>query len=579
MVATVGSAAGSAPKLNFYIGSSAAHDQDGPSGPSDRAEFVSSIGDCTPETFISDMRRTRETYGKTALKVETYHFILSHSHEELDPSSEYDGWIAHQFARAWAAESFPGRQAKLTTQRDNGRWEYSEAGDDVWVPGKWHTHVQVASVAEREVTLRWTDKDGVEQVKHYPAGRAIDGDIKNIHRLRGVTDRVVERELRYDNKRYMDECQKASRGDRVGRADLAQRKNRGYSDYDQVRSVLRNAQAQATSWTDYTDRAAADGVMVRGAGARGASYAWIGEDGSEQKARARKLGDAYMRSAVEEQCEMNVAALARGEQLEVPEPVLVPAASPREDRPVPEYTTRDGKPPWEDDKELAAYAERIEREGGTYEGMARAGIDEAFTDSFSTDVETLALVAEENGVEVVDGENGELFFAVDTPEGRTVMPAENLGAAYADRQALGHEINLILEGLENERREARGAEGPSRGSGERVRGIDHAQIDRGLAERERPSSDHGTERDDAGRGADRSRDGDVDLADQRRRLGELAAGPERAEEQRFAAGSGQDTRGDDRRGRGFERPGRSLRDAALDRADGGADRDDGFERD
>ncbi|GAA4746451.1 relaxase/mobilization nuclease domain-containing protein [Gordonia alkaliphila] len=585
MVATVGSAAGNAVALDRYIGHALAHDQNNPDGPSQRVEFASTIGDCAPETFIADMRRTRATYGKSGLKVETYHWILSHSHEEADPTSERDGWIAHELARTWAAEAFPGRQIKLVTQRDNGRAELTKGGV-VWVPGKWHSHIQVASVAEREATIRWIDKSGVEQTKRYPAGRAIDGTMKNLHRVRGVTDAVVERELQYSNRDYMAACRKASRGDQVTRADYAQRADRGYSDHDQVRATLRHAQAQATSWEDYIDRAAAEGVMVRGAGKSGASYAWIGEDGTDQKARARKLGDAYTRRAVEAQCERNVAALARGETLEAPEPVLAPPSPPREGRPVPEFFTTDGKPPWESDKELADYVEQVEREGGTYEGRAREGLNEALADPFSTDADTLAVVAEEHGVEMVDGDNGALVVVVETDGGRAAIPAERLGGAYADRDALEHELEVIQEGIDDGRDQARGAEGAAHGGHVQlrdVRSIDSALIDAAIAERDRESA-----RLRAGRGSevgreDGGRDG-IDLAEQRRRLGEVAAAgarPERSargDERAVARAGADDGRADQRRDRA-QQPRRTLRDQALDRAARPTDRDRGDDGD
>lgn len=209
MVTLSGSAAGNAAALNHYISQALAHDADNPNGPSDRVEIESTIGDCDPATFIPDMRRTRALHGKEELKVETYHYVLSHTHEECDPNDPSMGLVAHSLARAWAREALPGRQIKLTTQRDNGRWVEGSDGR-VWQPGKWHTHVQVASVAESEVSLSWEAKDGHPAVTHYRAGRAMDGPLKNIHRLRGEVDRVVLRDLGYDNAAFIDVCREAS---------------------------------------------------------------------------------------------------------------------------------------------------------------------------------------------------------------------------------------------------------------------------------------------------------------------------------------------------------------------------------
>ena len=355
-----------------YLSKASAHDQDRPGGPSARVEHVSTLGDCRPESFVGDMLRTRLAYGKGELEIDAYSYVLSHSHEELDPGDDQLGAVAHGLAREWAREAWPGRQVKIVTQRDNGRWE-GDGDERVWVDGHWHSHVVVANVAEQDVTLRWRNADGDELVKSYPAGRAIDGDLKNIFRLRHVTDDVVMREWRYDNAAYVEACQRFADG-AASKQDLAQRAERGYSTYDQVRLKLRTAAAQSTDWDDFVARCQAAAVDVRVRGKSGVSYSWVGDDGLERKARARGkdgIGPEFTRAEIEARCAENVAALERGETLEAPaQELVVPTTTVAPDRPRPVYLTDDGRPPWADDQALEAYAQRVRERGGTYEGRA-----------------------------------------------------------------------------------------------------------------------------------------------------------------------------------------------------------------
>lgn len=364
-----------------YISGAAAHDQSRPGGPSARVELMSTLGDCQPDTYVSDLWRTRLAYGKADLEIDAYSYVLSHAHEELDPTDDSLGPVAHELAREWAREAWPGRQVKIVTQRDNGRWEEDTTGQRAWVEGKWHSHVVVASVAEQAVELKWTDAKRVEQTKHYAPGRAVDGDLKNIFRLRHSVDAVVLREWQYDNAAYVEACRRFSEGS-AAKQDLAQRAERGYSSYDEVRAKLRTAAAQAPDWDDFVARCQAGAVDVRVRGKGGVSYSWVGDDGLERKARARGqsgLGAEFAKAEVEKRCELNAAALARGEQLEVPEQVLVvPTSTLAPDRPRPQYLTADGRPPWESGQNLDAYAQRVRETGGTYEGrLAQALLAEA----------------------------------------------------------------------------------------------------------------------------------------------------------------------------------------------------------
>ncbi|MFT3663249.1 MAG: hypothetical protein QM809_18355 [Gordonia sp. (in: high G+C Gram-positive bacteria)] len=396
-----------------YLSSAASHDQDNPHGASARVELMSTLGDCSARTFMDDLRRTRVAYGKAHLEVEAYSYVLSHAHEEADPLDDEAGRRVHELAREWAADAFGGRQVKLVTQRDNGRWE-GDGDDRIWVEGHWHTHIVVANVAEEPVTLRWTDAEGVVRTKHYRAGRAIDGDLKNIYRLRGITDDVVLRRWGYDNKAYVEACRRFNEGS-ASKQDLAQRAERGYSTYDQVRVKLREARSQADSWTDYVTRLQAVAVDVRVRGKSGVSYAWVGDDGLERKARARGkagIGAEFTRVEVEKQCATNAETLARGESLEAPEPVLVmPSTTVLPDRPKPVYLTPDGRPPWEQADAREDYVEYVKATGGTYEGRA--------AEALGVDAETAARAGVDIGVETgtvvatVDAGDGPVGFEID----------------------------------------------------------------------------------------------------------------------------------------------------------------------
>ncbi|GAC80850.1 FoF1-type ATP synthase, membrane subunit b or b' [Gordonia malaquae] len=428
MVATMLSSVDSAWGLDDYLSAGTpAHDQANPAGPSQRVEYCSTIGDCRPETYLADVGRTRADYGKTKLELETYHLIFSHSHQELDPDDPYQVWLAHEFAKEASAKAFPGRQIKITTQADNGRWEESaQTGERVWVKGKIHSHCQIANVAEEAVTLEWTDKNGNAKTVHYPAGRAVSSDMKNLARIRyQVTDPLVMERFGFDNEAYMEACRgfgndgngnfgSLGAGDRKALARAAEGKTNAY---DELRMRLRIARAQATDWGDYEARLAADGVhtLRRGGNGDGVSYKWIDADSGVASRPARAggrsgVGDEFKYASVVEQCERNAAAIERGETLVVPERVLVvPTNSTAADRPKPVYLTADGKPPWEDDQALEAYAAQVRSTGGTYEGLAAQ-----------------ATVSAEpvEGVTLDENLHGQITATVDTPSGPLVMDVD-----------------------------------------------------------------------------------------------------------------------------------------------------------
>lgn len=434
MATTMISPAGSLPALDGYIGSIAAKDIDAPDGPTERAEFVSTIGDCTSANFTERVRENARQQGQTKLAHEAYHLIISQAHDEADPHDEQAGHRQHAMARALVAKRFPGHMAKLVTQRDNGRWVEGPDGERTWTPGKWHTHCIIANASSREAVLEMADGSQ----RRYTAGRAIDGPMKNIYAIRhgpGGTDELILEHMGYDNRAYVDACTRAStgRGDRASAKDLAQRadpEGRGYSSHDEVRVKLREARALATDWDDYTARLAADGVHTRVTGKSGVSYAWVGDDGLEHKARARGktgLGNDFTKAKVEAACEINAGRIAKGEELVAPERVMVPAPAVPVERPRPVYLTPDGKPPWE--REVDEYAAKVQERGGTVEQIARERIDLALEDSWITDRDHLIAAAPDHGI-TVSGRTDEPLIGLDTTGGRIVFEAGHLGENY-----------------------------------------------------------------------------------------------------------------------------------------------------
>ncbi|MFJ7619818.1 hypothetical protein ACIQYZ_13555 [Rhodococcus erythropolis] len=446
MVATVISSTDNAYGLDMYLSAStAAHDQSNPAGPSARVVHCSTLGDCTPKTYLKDVGRVRADFAKTGLALETYHVILSHSHEELDPDDPFHLWLAHRFAREQMARSFPGRQIKIVTQADNGRWEVAaDTGERVWVKGKVHSHCQIANVAEEEVTLEWRDAEGNVKSAHYPAGRAFSSEMKNVLRVRAVTDEVVREMFAYDNEAYMQACRESAESSGMGAGDrkaLARQAEGKTSHYDELRMRLRIARASATDWDDYTARLAADGVHVHKRGGRGdgVSYKWLDTPAARAGGRSG-VGDEYKYAAVVEQCTANAAAIERGEELAVPERTLVvPTNSVAADRPRPVYLTPDGKPPWEDEQSMAETVDRVRATGGTYEGRALRAT------ALPRREPDVALVRVDDGavVATVQTESGPLVMDV-APEYRAVL-GDALATARAQREAEKLEIMAGLD--------------------------------------------------------------------------------------------------------------------------------------
>lgn len=477
------SPAGNVVALDRYIGSVASKDAGSPM-PTLRAEYVSTIGDCTAESFVADLRRTRRRFGKENLKVDGYHVIVSQTHEEADPRDEQAGHRQHQVVRELVRRRFPGHQAKLVTQRDNGHWGDSE-GEPVWVPGKWHTHVIVANVSEREAVLELIAPDGSRSERRYRAGRAIDGAMKDIKQLRRGTDELVLERLGYDNAAYIDVCRKAGegRGNRGTTRDMAARTDPngpGYSSHDEVRVKLREARALAESWDDYVSRLGGNGVQVKVTGKSGVSYGWVGDDGVEHAASARSrrgkdgLGNDFTKANVEKQCTVNAAAIARGEVLEAPERAMVPASALVGDRPMPEYRTADGKPPWE--RDVDEYAVTVRESGGTFEEQARERIDLALIDDWVTDRDHLIAAAPDHGVEVTGRTTDEPLIALDTSDGRIAFAAGHLGDEYTGDQ-LDRRIRSKRRARNNDN--GRGPRGTAGGDPERRPAAD-TRLDAGI---------------------------------------------------------------------------------------------------
>ncbi|OBA40774.1 hypothetical protein [Gordonia sp. 852002-51296_SCH5728562-b] len=522
MAVTEISPAGNVTALDHYTGNIASKDAGSPE-PTQRVEFISTLGDCTPETFVDRLHENTVVHGKQGLKHKAYHVILSQTHDEADPHDEQAGHRQHVMARALIRNKFPGHMAKLVTQRDNGRWVETPDGERTWQPGKWHTHCIVANASSREAVLEMPD--GTE--RRYAAGRAIDGEMKNIHSIRhgpGGTDELILEHFGYDNARYVGDCREAAkgRGEHATTRDLAQRSDPdgpGYSSHDEVRVKLREARSLADSWDDYVSRLAADGVTVRAAGKGGASYGWTTDEGVAMKERARKIGPDFTRASVEAQCALNAERIAAGEVLEPPERVLLPAPPPAAERPVPVFLTPDGKPPW--DRDLDGYAVGVRERGGTYESVARERIDLALVDDWVTDRDHLIAAAPDHGL-TVTGRVDEPLIALDTHDGRVEFSTGHLGPEYTGGQ-IDRRIKHKRKGRDHDRdrRPGSAAERVAErrpADGIRVERVDatavgalHAANARRAAERLAEQHDRGR----AGTGDDGERAGEVGQPDRR----------------------------------------------------------------
>lgn len=577
MATTMIGPADSLPALDHYLGNIASKDHDSPE-PTERAEYCSTIGDCTPETFVARVRENAAQRGKGHLKHEAYHLIVSQSHEEADPYDPQAGHRQHVMATALVKRRFPGHMAKLVTQRDNGRWVETADGERVWQPGKWHTHCLVANVSSREAVLELAD--GTEL--RYKAGRAIDGAMKDINAIRlgpGGTDELILEHFGYDNAAYVEACRAAAkgRGARATTRDMADRAEHGYSSHDEVRVKLREARAVATSWEDYSARLEADAVWTRVTGKSGVSYAWVGADGGEHAASARSrkgrdgLGNDFTMASIKNQTTLNAERVAAGETLEAPERALVPMAPTERPRPV--YLTPDGKPPWEHD--LDDYAQRVRESGGTYEQRARERIDLALEDDWITDRDRLIVAAPDHGIEV-SGRIGEPLIALDTRDGRIAFESGRLGDEYSGDRLDRRIKTRRKDRTDDDDRGARSEAGRATGgrsaasAGTRIERIDGAAVAALSAANLRRAAERRAELDDRG-----SQHIDHGVGDtEGRRLDEPADRAGREGGQRGQLGRGAGGQGD--RGRGQARSATPIRDLAVqresERAGDGGDR-------
>ncbi|MCD2143720.1 relaxase/mobilization nuclease domain-containing protein [Gordonia paraffinivorans] len=456
MVATVISATQNAEALDRYLTAMPAHDAN-----SERFDFVSTVGNCTPETFVADMRDTRIAEGKTGLRVETYHSILSFSHEEADPTNAFHGWLCHQVACEYAKAAFPGHQAKIVTSRDNGRWELDPNGEKVWLPGKWHCHLQIANVAEAAAEVRWRGADGVEHVRKYQAGRAIDGFLKDRTRLKTITNEVVRRELGYDNWAFMrarrehavkqrreqlTAAELAARSEQIAAADEAELARIKAAD-DQVDSLVEDMRRRlhpvlstSTDWEQFTTRAVTEAeIEVRASGKNGCAYIDVA---TGQRVRARKMGPQFNRTRVTEQLARNAEAVAEGAELA---PTKLPRWTPPKGMPAPVYLDEDGKPArpvWEREALANGYEELVARleATGTVEGFVRESLDRARADKrAAAGFEGLVQAAADHGLGLDDTSDGLVVYARVGPAQGFGCRVTELGAQYRGLDELARE--------------------------------------------------------------------------------------------------------------------------------------------
>lgn len=477
MAVTVLSPAGDASALDEYITSHAAKDAGERDGFGRRVEYCSTRGNTSPETFVADVLRNQEAHGKTGLKHVSWHMVISWSNEEAAIDDEIAGAECHRVSMAIAEKSFPGRMIKGVTQRDNGRWE-GEGADRQWVPGKWHTHLQVAHISERAADVAFVGKGGAVRTRRYRAGRAVDGSMRNIARVRAITDEVVAEQLGYDNKAYVRACRPVTE---TTRQDVSQRVARGYSNHDEVRERLDAAVASSRNWGEYVMYANAYDIDVKTHGKSGASYAWRDDAGTEHKARARKLGNGYNRAGVEER-QLGHAGVTAPSRTKA----INDAAAARH----PEYA------------------------GQTYEDRMRAQIDALVDDPAVVTTVDVAVASTERGIGVSRD-----VVSVRTPEGAVACAPEHLGQDYGLLRVMDRAKETTTKEKNSDRSNDRGntrggsesstvAAERARRSAERLRALEHTQRILDDAERDERSASA-----DRGSGHDRravARDGGAD---------------------------------------------------------------------
>lgn len=475
MAVTVLSPAGDARALDDYITSHAAKDAGEAHGFGTRVEYVSTRGNTSPETFVADVLRNEAVHGKSDLKHTTWHMVISWSNEEAAIDDEVAGAECHRVSMAIAERAFPGRMIKGVTQRDNGRWE-GEGADRRWVPGKWHTHLQIAHVSERAAEVSFAGKGGAVRTRRYKAGRAVDGSMRNIARVRAITDEVIAEQLGYDNHAYVRACRPTAE---VTREDVSQRAQRGYSTHDEIRERLDAAVAGSRDWDAYVAHAATDDIEVKTHGTGGASYAWRDDEGTEHKARARKLGTAYTRAGVEER------QLGHGGHAGV---------------------TASSRTKEIDDAQAVRHPEYA---GQTYEDRIRERLDALVDDPAVSSRVDLAVGMAERGV-ALGGDEA----AVMTPQGRVACAPEHLGGEYTLVRVMGRaqETKERTNDRSTDRGDTRrGSEGSTaaaeraRRSAQRLRALEH--IERLQRDERAASADQRFEQDRGAAARDLGTDG------------------------------------------------------------------------
>lgn len=475
MATLVMSAAGSVGGLHHYLtqGPNAA-EAVGKDGVHERVLIASTVGNCSVETYPDDVAATEDRMGKHPV-VSAFHLVISQSNAEIDPNDPVEILRQHEMMRKLVERGFPGHQALVVSQADNGKAvQYpGEAFPRFQVTA--HTHGMVANVAEARGVVEapgYREGGGLSETletRTYEAGRCADFWMTNIERLRWHFDEVVREVCGYDNGKYMLEVRKtvnaaryealglelpadkaareavlsAPLKDRIVPADHEQR-NRvlgrdgagrpqlaGLSDRDALKVTLREASALSTSWDEYVERLGSKGVVVQtsGKGGMGVSYEWTGAVSQEPvRARARGrdgLGPMFTRAEVTKQCEANLAKQKAGVTLSAPKEVeVLSALVPPEKMPKPVYVNTVPPPPpgipphppgGGSGSELvepeAAAIRRMEK-AGSYEDLASARLQAALLDELALDREALLAVGEFHELRLEGGAGQPLVVAL-----------------------------------------------------------------------------------------------------------------------------------------------------------------------
>jgi len=268
MVSFHQSTTGNAFAAHGYNFKGPAHD-----GSGQRVVYEAGV-ECTPHSWLRTLFRARADHGKQHLKVEALHSFLSYSDDEADRDDADAGLMVLDDACGFAERAFSGHASAISVQKD-GR------------AGLWHAHIVTANVGHGPSRLY----DGTVR----PAGYALHESQRHVFTSRNILDEMLLERRGFDNVAHMEAH---SGSDHTISSDEAKREKGAYVWRDDLKARINEHAAKAADFADFTERMAADGVVVteKGTQKRGLAYEFAGQDGKPHRARAggrQGLGTAY----------------------------------------------------------------------------------------------------------------------------------------------------------------------------------------------------------------------------------------------------------------------------------------------